>query len=133
MEDFNQPKLIWSEITSDPKFHFDNEGFFPEATCFFIVGENLRYITVFMNSKISQWYFKFIGSEIGGNLRWKEYAVKKMLVPKVFSEKQLETSIFKHINTNISHKLIRKIEEMFYTHFGLSTIEIKTIEDAISK
>ena len=86
-----------------------------------------------MNSKISQWYFKFIGSEIGGNLRWKEYAVKKMLVPKVFSEKQLETSIFKHINTNISHKLIRKIEEMFYTHFGLSTIEIKTIEDAISK
>ncbi|MCY4298765.1 MAG: hypothetical protein OXC61_05640 [Flavobacteriaceae bacterium] len=119
-------------MTSKPKFYFDNEKFFPEATCFFIVGKDLRYITGFMNSKISQWYFKFIAPEIGGNLRWKEYAVKKMLIPKL-SLGKIETSLSQRINTNPSIKLINALEGIFYAHFGLSAIEIKTIEDTISK
>ena len=41
-EDFNKPKILYSEIVREPQFYYDTKGdFFPEATVFIMTGSGL--------------------------------------------------------------------------------------------
>src|SRR5690606_40581718 len=48
---FEQPKIVFSEIVSEPQFCLDTNKFYPEATTFFIYGENLKWLTALLNSE----------------------------------------------------------------------------------
>ena len=59
MDDFNKPKLMYSEIVQEPHFYYDdNAHFYPEATTFIMNGDNLKslllilgYISKMVNSR----------------------------------------------------------------------------------
>ena len=58
MDEFNKPKMLWSETMRVhkhsnerfPRFSFDYNGFITDKTCFFAVGEKLEWIVCFLNS-----------------------------------------------------------------------------------
>ncbi len=46
-EEFEKEKIVWQEIVREPSFALDTQGFYPEATAFFMTGENLKYLLPF--------------------------------------------------------------------------------------
>ncbi|MFM6266047.1 MAG: TaqI-like C-terminal specificity domain-containing protein, partial [Dolichospermum sp.] len=50
-QDFHKPKIIWGEISDQPKFAFDDSNYYAEATTFLMTGEKLKYLLAILNSK----------------------------------------------------------------------------------
>jgi len=76
-QNFEKPKIIWGELSDKPKFYYDEEGYYPEATLFFMTGESLKYILAVMNSRLGEWYFSKITTTSGmGTNRWKKYKIE---------------------------------------------------------
>ncbi len=63
--EFEKPKLVWGELSDKPKFAFDDKGMYPEATLFFMTGENLKYLLSIFNSRLASWYFSQITTTSG--------------------------------------------------------------------
>lgn len=78
-------KIIYSDIVQLPRFYYDEIGkYLLESSAYKISGENLGFLTNFLNSPISAWIYKLFYS--GGNLgsssiRYKQAFLKKMPVP----------------------------------------------------
>jgi len=60
MDDFNKPKICYSETNSakETKIAFDTSGFYPDKTCFVLVAENddIEHIYRILSSDIFTWY-----------------------------------------------------------------------------
>ena len=120
-----------------PKFYYDTKNFVPEATAFLMVGNRLEYLTGYLNSKISEWYFRLIGTEIGGNYRWKKYTLLKLPIipPKYTSSKEIEGLVGRiqglkrdQKNEKIIEELKRKIDRIFYKTLSLTEAEINLVD-----
>lgn len=140
LDSFYNPKIVWQEISSTPKFYYDTKNFVPEATAFFLVGQGLEYLTGYLNSKISEWYFRLIGTEIGGNYRWKKYTLLKLpiILPKYMPSEEIEALVKQIQDLNrdqksekIVEELKRKIDRIFYKTIGLTEVEINLIDQTI--
>lgn len=88
-EDFSKPKIMYSEIVSEPQFFIDNTGqFYPEATSFILVGKHLEYIWGILNSNIYAFFFKkfYAGGGLGETgYRYKKQFILKLPVPKLIN------------------------------------------------
>ncbi|WP_228020093.1 Eco57I restriction-modification methylase domain-containing protein [Sphaerospermopsis sp. LEGE 08334] len=62
LEDFEKPKIVWGEISDQPKFAFDDGNYYAEATTFLMTGEKLKYLLAILNSQLSAWYFNQIST-----------------------------------------------------------------------
>lgn len=84
-EDFDKPKILYSEIVQAPQFYLDREGsFLPEATCFLLVGNNLDYLYRILHSNIVTFFFKkyYAGGGLGDHgYRYKKAFFEKLPVP----------------------------------------------------
>ena len=69
MEDFFKLKIMYSEIVQKPQFYLDDTNIIPEASTFILVGENLKYLCIMLNSRTISFLFKkfFAGGGLGGN------------------------------------------------------------------
>ena len=87
-EDFDEPKIVWGEISDRSKFAFEEEGkYIPEATTFFMTGKDLPYLFCILNSPLSEWLFSKVGTTTGvGTVRWKKYTILSLLVPNIKDE-----------------------------------------------
>ena len=133
--DFDKDKITWLELTDIPKFAYDDEKYFIEATAFIMTGEKLKYLVAFFNSKICEWYFDKITTSSGvGTNRWKKIYLQNLSVPIPSTEDEkafgdLIDKILRTKSQNLpSEKLEREIDELFYTLFNLSESEIRTID-----
>lgn len=74
LDEIEKPKIVFSEIVSEPQFYYDTMGYYPEATVFFITGEKLKYLTALLNSKAVTYVFKkfYAGGELVGKYRYKK-------------------------------------------------------------
>ena len=82
-KDFNNEKILWTDMAQKPAFTLDNTGLYPLNTVYMmtITNENydLRFILTLLNSKLLFWYFKGIGSNLGKNgLRYFKQFVEKL-------------------------------------------------------
>lgn len=93
--EFEQPKIIWGEISDKPNFSYDESGILMNDRCSFMVGEELKFILVLLNSKLIEWYFNLISTTSGmGTNMWKHYKIKLLPIPEKISElfkKRIET------------------------------------------
>ncbi len=136
-EDFEKPKIIWGEISDEPKFAFDNDHFYAEATTFIMTGEKLKYLLAILNSKVAEWYFKQIGTTTGmGTNRWKKYKIELLpiKIPSEEMENKIEDLVNKIIDTKKltpnadTTKLETEIDQIVYKLYGLTEDEIKIVE-----
>jgi len=79
---FAKPKIVWGELSDRPKFSYNSEDIMAEATLFTLIGQRLKYLLAFMNSKPAEWYFNQISTSSGmGTNRWKKYKLLTFPVP----------------------------------------------------
>ena len=137
--DFEKPKIVWGEISDKPKFAFDDENYYAEATTFLMTGKKLKFLLGILNSKVSEWYFNLIGTTTGmGTNRWKKYKIE-LLPIKVPSIKQ-EEKIEQIVNQILAQKkedssadttaFEAQIDQLVYQLYGLTEEEIAIVEEA---
>jgi hypothetical protein len=136
--EFEKPKIIFSEIVSEPQFYYDEEGFYPEATVFFISGNNLKYLTALLNSKAVTFLFKsfYMGGELVGKIRYKKGFLEN--VPLPIPSENTESNIDKLVDKILTLKkenpsadtsaLEKEIDQLVYELYGLTDEEIKIVE-----
>jgi hypothetical protein len=136
--EFDKPKIIFSEIVSEPQFYYDEENFYPEATVFFISGKNLKFLTALLNSKAVTFLFKtfYMGGELVGKIRYKKSFLENvpLPIPTIKQEEQIEKIVYQILQLKKDNPsadtsaLEREIDLMVYELYGLSEEEIGIVE-----
>lgn len=142
MEDFFKPKIVWGEISDKSKFAFDFEGrFMPEATTFYMNGENIEFLLAALNSLLSEWFFSKIGTTTGvGTVRWKKYTIEQLLVAKPekellkkylivfdnFKNNKITVSDFEEYSNNLMFSLYKLTDKEISFIKGI-TLDIKKV------
>ncbi len=84
-KDFEKPKIVWGEISDQPKFAFDDSNYYAEVTTFLMTGEKLKYLLAILNSRLSEWYFNQISTTTGmGTNRWKKYKIEMLPIKETY-------------------------------------------------
>ncbi len=65
-QDFEQEKIIYSEITKYLPFIYDDKGFYTNNKNFILTGKHLKYLTAYFNSSCAQYWIKHTCPEIDG-------------------------------------------------------------------
>jgi len=137
LKDFEKEKIIWGEISDKPKFAYDDNKYFAEATTFLMTGEKLKFLLAILNSKVSEWYFNLIGTTTGmGTNRWKKYKIELLpiKVPSVEQENEIENIVDKIIALKKQSTLANtttlesQIDHLVYELYGLTEEEINIVE-----
>ncbi|HRZ95533.1 MAG TPA: N-6 DNA methylase [Candidatus Moranbacteria bacterium] len=144
MDDFAKEKIIWIELTNENKFAYSNKEDYLLAGAFFLVGESLKYLLSFLNSKLCRFYFSLICNSSGmATIQWKKFALEKVPVMKLSdkNEKPFVDLVDKILDItrdagyleskekqNNVKKYERQIDQMFYNLYGLTEEEIRLVE-----
>ena len=107
MEDFNQPQIVWIELSDDPKFAYA-ESIVSVNTVFFMTGNNILHLLGLLNSKLVTWYFHHcIGTTSGvGTNRWLKYTIEQIPIPPVdFQLEKASLDISKHYDQRIDKEI----------------------------
>jgi len=124
-DDFNHQKIIWGEISDNPKFSIDLDGdYYVEATTFMMTGNDLWYLLAVLNSPLSK-----LGTTTGvGTLRWKKYKLEEFAIPYVVDVKEEYITNLKEF---VKQPLLydSEIRSIVFQIYGLSEVEISHILD----
>lgn len=137
INEFSQPKIVFSEIVSEAQFHYDEKGYYPEATVFFMTGANLKYLIALLNSKPVTFIFKtfYAGGELVGKFRYKKAFLENLPVPIINQNQQMVFEIL--VDQILSSKqanpqspttaLERKIDELVFKLYDLTYAEVQVV------
>ncbi|MBU4348950.1 Eco57I restriction-modification methylase domain-containing protein [bacterium] len=144
LHEIEKPKIVFSEIVSEPQFHLDIENYYPEATAFLITGNNLKYLIALLNSKTITYVFKnfYAGGELVGKYRYKKAFLQNLPLAQISkSQQQPFISCVDSIITITKDEdylqnqqkqarvknLEQEIDQMVYQLYGLTEEEIAII------
>ncbi len=75
-------KILWSEMTKESCFTWDESGYMTNQTCYFMPDAD-KYVLAFLNSKLVNFYFALISSGLGdGAFRWIKQFVELIPIPQ---------------------------------------------------
>ena len=102
---FEKEKIVYSEIVPEPRFVYDENKFYMEATGFILNSSevNLKYLVSLLNSKLLFWYFKDIGYNLGGKgFRYKKIFLEQLpiKITDKFREEKLTGLVEKILKVN---------------------------------
>ncbi|MGN8468138.1 class I SAM-dependent DNA methyltransferase [Helicobacter pylori] len=140
LEDFEKEKIVWAEMTDEPRFIYDNKGFLTNQTCYFIARDD-KYLFAILNSKVIYFFMRQIASNLGeGAFRWIKQFIERLPIPKITHKNQeladkitdcaerILKSKAKDPKAN-TQELEKEIDALVYQLYNLTHEEIKTIED----
>jgi type I restriction-modification system DNA methylase subunit len=79
---FDQPKIVWGNLSLEPRFTFTSEPYYLSAPCVMIPTANL-YLLGILNSSTAKKFFQEIGIKRNGNyIEFKPIYVKQLLIPQ---------------------------------------------------
>ncbi|MCH9781029.1 MAG: Eco57I restriction-modification methylase domain-containing protein, partial [Alphaproteobacteria bacterium] len=90
---FDQPKIVFPDINSKCIFMLDTLGLYPDATCNFIVGNDIYYQLAVLNSFLLRWYYHHRLTTLGAKgFRFKidKTILIPIPVPSAAQKEQLE-------------------------------------------
>ena len=135
MDDLDKQKIIWGELSDLPKFALDVDGqFSPLNTAFLMTGNSLAYLTAFLNSPVSKYYFTSnIATSSGvGTVRWLKYTIETLPIPEA-SEATIKHigKLVKEVSAAESPGIdIEKIDRLIFKIYGFTDEEIIFIQQA---
>jgi adenine-specific DNA-methyltransferase len=128
---FEEPKIVWGELSDQAKFTFDDAGHYLNNTIFMLTGDSLKYLLCVLNSKVAQWYFEKISTTSGmGTNRWLKYKIEQLPIPIPGSkdEKLLEHLVARVLSIKTengdSSKWENKIDAKIFHLYGLNESEM---------
>jgi hypothetical protein len=136
MDDFSRQKIIYPGIMriaksnprNFPRFALDtDEHFMFGNDCYFIVGENIEYLWLFLNSTLSGYLFRYYiysFDETGFKI-FTEY-FQNIPIPKTIGLLQENVKLFKMRKIDI-----KTIDKWIYKFYDFSDNEISEIENSV--
>ncbi len=83
LEDFEKEKIVWAEMTDEPRFIYDNKGFLTNQTCYFIARDD-KYLFAILNSKVMYFFMRQMASNLGeGAFRWIKQFIERLPIPQI--------------------------------------------------
>ncbi len=140
LEDFEKEKIVWAEMTDEPRFIYDNKGFYANQTCYFIVRDD-KYLFAILNSKVIYFFMRQMASNLGeGAFRWIKQFIERLPIPKITPQNQeLADKITDGAKAILEAKekdpkantqqLEKEIDALVYQLYNLTDEEIKIIEE----
>lgn len=64
-EEFTKEKIVWADIAREPSFAYLGPNIYFNNTVYFIVGDSLKYLLTVLNSRVIDFYFQKIGTDLG--------------------------------------------------------------------
>ncbi len=142
LEDFEKEKIVWAEMTDEPRFIYDNKGFYTNQTCYFIARDD-KYLFAILNSKVIYFFMRQMASNLGeGAFRWIKQFIERLPIPQITEKnqeladkitdgaKQILALKEKDPKTN-TQQLEKEIDALVYQLYNLTDEEIKIIEEGI--
>lgn len=103
-DDFSKQKIIWKRVGSLTRFSYDEKGYFClDSTCFSI-GENLKFLTLLLNSPMGRYLLKDSPKTGTGDLLVSVQAIEPIKVPVISINENNEFE-------NLFDKLLNSIHE----------------------
>ncbi len=149
MDDFAKEKIVWLELTNENKFAYSDEEDYLLAGAFFLVGESLKYLLAFLNSKLCLFYFSLICNSSGmATTQWKKFALEKVPIKELSDKEQkpfveivdkiLAVTKTEDYSKNLDKKkevgdYEKQIDKMVYGLYNLTKPEIEIIENSTKK
>lgn len=137
--DIFKEKIIYPETTvRRSEFIYDAEGRMIDKTCFFISGNNLKYIDGLLTSKTIEWYLERECRLLGKTtIQYSKQWMEKIPVPDVSLDQQ--QPIIDLVDTILAKKKAnpvtdtsaeeKAIDKLVYALYGLTPEEIALIEN----
>lgn len=134
MEDFSREKVMYPNMTKFLPFYIDNKKFMQNDKSFMITGENLYFLTAFLNSSIFKYCFIDNFPELqGGTRELRKIFLDKIPVLRVDEKtnqefKNLVTQVQLNSANELSTKEIEvEIDNKIFEMYSLSEEEQKII------
>ena len=134
MKEFSKPKIVWKRVGSNVRFCYDETGCMTlDSTCF-ATGDHIKYLTIFLNSKIGKYLLKYSPKTGTGDLLISVQAIDPLLVPIPDNETENKlNSMLDIITSNINElkdieQIQVEIDSILYNLYDLSDEEIEFIE-----
>ncbi len=135
LEEFEKEKIVWKRIGSILRFSYENNtSLCLDSTCF-SSGENSKYLTALLNSKVCHYELFETAPKTGtGDLIISVQALEPIHVPKLSPSDQkpfedlVDIILAKKEQGEDTSQEERKIDEMVYALYGLTTEEIAVVE-----
>lgn len=115
MEDFFIQKIMYPNMTKFLPFYLDDKGFVQNDKSFMITGENIAYLTAFLNSSLFKYCFIDNFPELQGGTRE---------LRKIFLDKIPVLQVSEKINLEYE-KLVLKLQELKNKQLSTREIEIE--------
>ncbi len=140
LEDFEKEKIVWAEMTDEPRFIYDNKGFYTNQTCYFIARDD-KYLFAILNSKVMYFFMRQMASNLGeGAFRWIKQFIERLPIPKITEKnKKIADKITALVDKILQAKekdpkantqgLEKEIDALVYQLYHLTDEEIKIIEE----
>ena len=131
MEDFFSPKIIYPEITKFINFYLDREhNYYVNNKCFIMSGENLEYLTCFLNSSLFKFCFLNNFPELlGGTRELRKVFLEKIPIKEVtpsqnrlFADKLRQIQKLKNDNKS-THLIEVDVDQMIFDCYDLTQKE----------
>ncbi|WP_141049761.1 Eco57I restriction-modification methylase domain-containing protein [Aliarcobacter cryaerophilus] len=88
LDKFDKVKIVYPDIADKLTFTFDSDGYYFNNTVYFIDSSS-KYLFALLNSKIVNYYYGFISSQLGSKgLRAFTIYLKEIPIPKIDEESQ---------------------------------------------
>ncbi|MEB0260505.1 TaqI-like C-terminal specificity domain-containing protein [Mucilaginibacter sp. 10I4] len=136
-EKFFEPKLVWTRLSNQNAFAISLNGEFTVDSSSFAVGEDIKYLSAILNSKVVFFYFK-LGSVIWGKdgIKWFGNHFDNIPIPKISIKEQQPfiNIVNKILETKQQGRdtiiLERQIDALVYQLYDLTPDEIAIVENS---
>ena len=118
LEDFSKPKVVYPNMTKYMPFVYDEKSLLTNQKCFIITGENVAYLTAFLNSSLFKFCFRDCFPELlGGTRELSKIFFDKIPVKKVTSEKEAKfSSLVNELQKSYDEQKAKEIDNLIFDH-----------------
>jgi hypothetical protein len=129
VDDFNKPKIVYPNMTKYMPFVYDDRAYMTNQKCFIITGENVAFLTAFLNSSLFKFCFRDSFPELqGGTRELSKIFFDKIPVIQVSPvENEAFTTVVKDIQEQFTTEKAKSIDDMIFDLYHLSTEEREII------
>ena len=128
-QNFDEPKIIYPNMTKFMPFYYDEQKFFTNQKCFIVTGEHMSYLTAFLNSSLFKFcFFDNFPVLFGGSRELSKIFFDKIPVLKVSDAIDAEfRSLVLDIQKEYSDEKAKVIDQRIFDLYGLTQEEREAI------
>ena len=128
-EDFYKPKIIYPNMTKYMPFVYDEAYFLTNQKCFIITGQNMAYLTAFLNSSLFKYCFRDSFPELqGGTRELSKIFFDKIPIKQVSLEQnEIFRNIVNSVQSDYTIEQTKYIDNLLFDLYNLTDDERKAI------